>query len=343
MKRAPSTLFTSPLSAVDFAVRLAFFAVAPFGIVGAAAFFPVIGALVSVGLALAVFLVGEAARERARGSRLVSALLARELALEAYYRARRPRPFLYYVLYPLLFPYWLVNREARREFVLWKRFTIGSFVVLLASASQQYLTSWSPDLSFRDYLPVLGVSVGVEWFLVLALLMPIATTVVGFHATMRRGRLIALLLVGLTSTGLAVARLARRRDPIVSYATRERVQLRTSKDRGSAREAQLAGLQAAWANWRALRGSIEGDGKVEGLPLDAARAALGRYYKPDEAFAFDLWASPRKSPRVLVLYFEARRRRDPIWVALSRDGGEITDADKLPKGAFAAMRHAAKE
>jgi hypothetical protein len=44
---------------------------------------------------------------------------------------------------------------------------------------------------------------------------------------------------------------------------------------------------------------------------------------------------------VLVLYFEARGKRDPIWVALRRDGSEITDAAALPKGAFAAMRHAA--
>src|SRR5262249_21149323 len=145
-------------------------------------------------------------------------LLSRELALEAYYRARRPRPFLYYVFYPLLFPYWLINREARTEFVLFKGFTVGSFVVLIGSVTADYFVHWRPELRLRDYMPVLALTIGVEWLLVLALLMPIATTVVGFHATMRRGRLVALLLIGLFSTALATARLLRRRDPIVSFA-----------------------------------------------------------------------------------------------------------------------------
>lgn len=113
--------------------------------------------------------------------------------------------------------------------------------------------------------------------------------------------------------------------------------------RRSAHAAQLAGLNAAWSQWRALRSAIEGDGKVEGEPLDAAREALERFYKPDESFAFDLWASPRKKPELLVIYFEARRRRAPIWAARRRDGTEITDPKELPKGAFAAMRHATEE
>jgi len=35
---------------------------------------------------------------------------------------------------------------------------------------------------------------------------------------------------------------------------------------------------------------------VQGKPLDDARTALETFYKHDEAFAFDLWASPRSRP-----------------------------------------------
>jgi len=86
---------------------------------------------------------------------------------------------------------------------------------------------------------------------------------------------------------------------------------------------------------------LEGDGKVEGQPLAAARAVLEPFYKHDEAYAFDLWAAPRKHPRILVLYFEARRRKPPIWVAIGGDGSEIRDRAGLPAGALHEMRKAA--
>ena len=57
-----STLLSSPLSALDFAIRLAFFALAPFAIVVVAELFPVRGALIDVGLALLVFVASEAVR-----------------------------------------------------------------------------------------------------------------------------------------------------------------------------------------------------------------------------------------------------------------------------------------
>lgn len=64
MSKDRSTLLSSPLSMADFLARLAFFAGAPFAIVLAAGLFPVRGALVDVGLALLVFLLGEGAGPR---------------------------------------------------------------------------------------------------------------------------------------------------------------------------------------------------------------------------------------------------------------------------------------
>ena len=57
----------------------------------------------------------------------------------------------------------------------------------------------------------------------------------------------------------------------------------------------------------------------------------------DEAQAFDLWYSKQGKSTVLVLYFEARRNNDPIWLAMSQSGTVSHDARALPRGAFNAM------
>ena len=339
MVKDRSTLLSSPLSLADFLARLAFFAIAPFAIVLAAELFPVRGALIDVGLALTVFILGEAARRYATRFRPLGLLLREALAFETYYRGRQPSPFAYYVAYPLLFPYWLYNREARREFWMFRGYTVGSFVILLLSLAWQFYSSWLPQLGFHDFLPAVLLSLGVETLLVLSLLMPIATTVVWYHTSFRRRRLVAMLLVGALSTTFALGRVLSHRDPIVSYLTRERVRLRTAAARRGAHRALQNAVEVAWRDLVKVRG-VEGDGKVEGKALDDARAALEKFYKHDEAFAFDLWASPRSRPRVLVLYSQSRRQRPPIWVAL-KDGGEIRKPDQLPKGAFLAMRTAA--
>lgn len=340
MAKDRSTLLTSPLSMADFVARLVFFASAPFAIVLAAELFPVRGALIDVGLALFVFLLGEAPRRGAMRYRPVKFLLREALAFENYYRAQKPRSFAYYVAYPLLFPYWLYNREARREFWMFRGYTLASFVILLASLGWQFFSSWRPQLGFRDFLPAVLLSLAVETLLVLSLLMPIATTVVWYHGSFRRRRLLLILLVGALSTGYALTRVLNHRDPIVSYLTRERVRLRTAAARKSAHRALENAVEVAWRDLVKEKKVVQGDGKVEGKALDDARAALESFYKHDEAFAFDLWASPRSRPRVLVLYAQSRRKRSPIWVAL-KDGAEVRKPDLLPKGAFLAMRAAA--
>jgi hypothetical protein len=105
-------------------------------------------------------------------------------------------------------------------------------------------------------------------------------------------------------------------------------------------------LDAARAAYRVLPAAteeVEGDGNVAGEPLDAAHQALESYFKPDEASAFSLWASPRSRPKVVVVYFEARRGRRPIWVAVQRDGTELRSASQLPRGAFKVMRAISEE
>lgn len=321
----------------DFALRLVFFSLAPVAIVFAAELFPVRGALIDVGLALGVFVASEVVQRYASKYRLVKSLLKDALAFESHYRSHPPRAFLYYLAYPLLFPYWLVQREARREFLLFRGYTAGGLLVLLVTLGWQYFSAWAPELTVRQYLPYVALSLAVEMVLVLALLMPIATTVVWYHSSFRRGRLMILLLAALLATSFALARVARRRAPIVSYATRERVDLRTNASQLKAHRALLLAVRAA-AKSAASATEVEGDGNVTGGPLEAAQQALESYYKHDEASAFSLWASPRVHPKLLVLYFEARRDRKPIWVAIRNDGSEIRAASQLPKVAFKAMR-----
>lgn len=325
----------------DFVLRLAFFSLAPVAIVFAAELFPVRGALVDVGLALTVFVAGEAVQRWASKTRLIRALLREALAFETYYRGRSPRPFLYYLAYPLLFPYWLINGDARREFFVFRGYTLGGLLILLVSLGWQYYSSWAPELSLRQYVPYVFISLGVEMLLALALLMPIATTVVWYHGSGRRGRLVVVLLAGLLSTCIVFYRVMSRRAPIVSFATRERVSLRTAVSKRSAHKALLNAVQLAYKSMVKIPG-VEGDGKVMGAPLEQANAALEKFYKHDEAYAFNLWASPRRHPKVLVLYFEARRKQRPIWVAIRGDGTELRSPSQLPKGAFKAMRAASE-
>jgi hypothetical protein len=323
--------------ALDFVLRLVFFAAAPFLLVVIASLFPVTGALVQVGFALGVFFAGEAVRRLAVRSKLAATILGTQLAFEAYYRTHRPYPFLYYVLFPFLFPYWLAVREARQEFLLFKGYTLASFALLLVSLIVQYVRAFPPELGVRDFLPIAGGTFLVETAVVLMFLMPIVTTVVHFHHERAPGRLAVLLLVGFASVCVAFFRIEHRRDPVVSYATRLRVNLRTNARPHAAAQAQTLALRAAWKVLPKEREDIDSDGKVEGAALDAAHEALTTFYKNDEAQAFDLWYKRQGKSATMVVYFEARRRHEPIWLAMSQGGGATHDVKALPSGAFHAM------
>jgi hypothetical protein len=277
-------------------------------------------------------------REIGGRSRIVKLVLSSFLDLDAFYAKHPPKPFAYYVLYPLLFPYWLGNATARREFWMYKGYTLASFGLLLASLALQYMQAFPPQLGVDAFVPIGLKSLGMEALVILVFLMPIATTVVHFHQKRSFWPLAFLALVGVASTTRALLQIHARRDPVVSYATRERVILRTEARATDAEHAQASALKAAWKALPKDHVDVDRDGKVEpGPALDAARAALSGFYKNDEAYAFDLWLTAHGKRGVLVLYFEARRKAQPIWLAL--DGGTtITHAPgSLPKGAFDAM------
>ncbi len=328
-------------SILDFTLRLAFFATAPFVLVFLAALFPLTGALVQIGLALGVFFTAEAARGLSARSRVARIVLGKFLRFEEYYRTHPPKPLAYYVFYPLLFPYWLIVPAARREFLIFKGYTIASFVVLVGGLVAQYLLAFAPDLGLREFAPIAIGTFLVESVVVLAFLMPIVTTVVHYHLARAPRRLAVLLVVGFVSIGVATYLLHRPRDPVVSFATRARVRLRTKARPGPASDAQYRALVDAWKTLALDKSDVDRDGKVEGAALERARATLATFYKTDEAYAFDLWLTKRHKKATLVVYFEARSGKPPIWLALDEAGARIHDAKRLPKGAFGAMKHAA--
>ena len=322
---------------LDFLMRLAFFAATPFLLVLVASLFPVTGAVVQIGIALGAFFTGEALRRLITKSKLVKLALSGQLEFEAYYRAHKPRPFLYYVFYPVLFPYWAAVREARQEFLLFKGYTLASFGLLVVSLAVQYVRFFPPELGGREFVPLAAGSFLVETVVVLMFLMPIVTTVVHFHTLRAPRRLTALLIVGLVSVSLAVIRIERKRDPVVSYATRQRVDQRTHAKPRDAENAQIAALRAGWKVLPKDKTDVDHDGKVEGDVLAATQDALVGFYKNDEAHAFDLWSTRHGKKALLVLYFEARGKNEPIWLAMDGFGNAVHDPKQLPPGAFNAM------
>lgn len=317
----------------DFAMRIAFFAAAPFLVVFAAELFPVTGAVVQIGLALLVFLLGEAGKRALGQRRWLRTLLRNELAFDAHYRDRPPRPFLYYVFYPFLFPYWLTQPDARREFLLYKGYTWPALALLMLSLIVQYLRVCPPELSLRDFAPIAAGSLLAETIVVLMFLMPIVTTVVHFHRQHAPRHLWVLLLVASASVGYSIVRIERRRDPIVSYATRTRVRLRTDARPELAKEVQQRALEQAARALASESTTLPYDERLEGLALDQARNALLAFYKEDEAQAFELWYSdpgasihaalgrldgsaPQAQGALLTLFFPARRAHRPIWLSL---------------------------
>jgi hypothetical protein len=329
------------IGALDFSLRLAFFLVAPFCLAFVAALFPISGALAQLGLALVGFLASELVRDVAVRSRAARWLFSSSLQFEAYYRAHPPRPFLYYVFYPFLFPYWLAVPEARREFLLYKGYTLASFALLVVSLGVSYVRAFPPELGLEDFAPIALGTLAAETVAVLVLLMPLMTTVVHYHSRRAPRRLATLLVAGMLSVGTAGYLLERPRDPVVSLATRARVRLRAKARPSSVYRAHMHALRDAWQALPNPDSDVDTDGKVQGLALEQAHTALESFYRTDEAHSFDLWLSRRSKHAVLVLYFESRGKKGPIWLALETGGKIIQDPKKLPRGAFVAMKHAA--
>lgn len=296
-------------------------------------------------LALCIAVVSFIDLVRAAAGRvpLLAKILGGPLQFEQYYRLHPPKPFPYYVFYPLCFPYWLAVDSARRELLLYKTINLVSLAILGVTAVYEYFAYFRPELGVGECLHILLVAAVLELLAVMFLMMPLATSLVKYRLAGQKGRLAVLLAVGALSVTLAIVGLARRRDPVVSWAAKERVIMRTKAKKAKARQTQVAAVKHAWSilskHWH---DDLDEDGKVMGDAMDGARESLLQFYKKDEVNAFDAWLFHKKGQApLLVLYVPAHRKKPPMFVALDRAGHEVRSLKALPKGALKSMNVAA--
>ena len=312
------------LAPVGFAARLVYFLLAPFVLIAAGRVFPVWGAAINLGLVLVVFFTASTLRRWAERSRVARVLFGRQLELEAYYRERPPRPFLYYVLYPLLAPYWLLSRQARREFTLYKGYSLFGVVLVILFAGIDYARNWAPDIAFKPFFGATVATIVVQLVLVLAILMPVATSVITYSLAGSRGRLGVLFAAAVLSTLFGVLAVVSMREQ-VPVTVRARIHFRTDAKKEEARAARLDAIRAA-----ALAGHA---GASRDAVLAAARDALGSFYRPDEVRGFRLFTSKWGG----MIFCPATKRRPAIWVAMRSSGGIVEDEAQLPADARAAL------
>jgi len=335
---------TSALGVLEYVLRLVFFACVPFGVVILSQVVPMGAALVNMLLALTAFFFGEMLYGAAEKRPWLKRVLRRQLAFEAYYRQHPPRPFLYYVFYPLLMPYWLIKSEARREFILFKGYTIVTILIVSIVGAYRYFFVYQPELSAKPFFIAFGIGLVIETFAVMMFIMPMTTSVVALHRKRQHRRLVVLLVVGLLSAGVAAGLMAQRHRTFPSLETRQRVSLRTAVKRPVAKEAMRKALVEAWRVRRVGKRDQwerDADGTVLGAPLDAAREKLETFYRSDEAGAFELWASSRNErPPVMILFAEGRKKGNPVWLGMRADGTLVENLKEVPKAARTAMRTA---
>lgn len=329
---------------VEYAARIAFFALVPFGVVLLAKLVPMEAAILNMVLALVVFFSGEMLLAAAEKRPWLRRVLRRQFAFEAYYREHAPRPFAYYVFYPLLMPYWLWNGPARREFWLFKGYTVLTVLVVSAVGAYRYFFVYQPQLDFRAFVGAFGIGLVLETLAVITLVMPMTTSVVALHKRRQKRRLVALLAVGLVSAGVALGMLVVRHRTFPSLETRQRIIARTSADPVAAKAGMKRALEQAWKVRRAGSRDAwerETDGTITGLPLEEARGILGGFFRDDEASAFELWTTARKErPAIMIVFAEGRKKGNPVWLGMKYDGTVIDRLVDVPRPARRAMRSA---
>jgi hypothetical protein len=294
-----------------------------------------------------VFFTAAAIRNAAEKRPWLKRVFRKPLAFEDYYRTHAPRPFVYYVFYPVLFPYWLTNRDARREFLNFRGYTAFSLIVLVVSGVYQYFFKWRPELGFRDFaLTLVGVTI-IEVIITLSILMPIATTVVQYHLGRKHKRMAVLTVATVLVTALVVYGYTKKRHEIVPIPTSYRMVLRTQAAPQRSLAVRTKALRLAFRALHYHEGQIDKDSRIEseilGGPIDEARDALSELYKTDETYCFHLVVFQKGKIRILVLYGDPGSvKRKILWIGM-RGLGEIVDQDdELPPNAFAIMRKNAK-
>lgn len=330
------------LSTLEYILRLAFFAAVPFLLVLATLLLPMTGAIVTMGIALVGFFSAELMLRAAERRPWLKGVLEQPLAFEAHYRANPPAPFLYYVFYPLLFPYWLRNARARREFLLYRGYTLVTLAILVSIGAFRFFVVYQPEIGIGTFLKVFAATLVIESLAVCVFVMPMTTSVVTLHQRGQRKRLWLILAVGLVSAAASGEIVYQRRHAFPSYETRLRIVWRTKADPARSLVVRDKALRIAW-NARRAKGEAWGreeDGNVVGEPIDQAREVLASFYRDDEAAAFELWTTGRRDKTQLMVLYADTPRLGSVFLAMRADGTRVERLADIPKPARKVMRTA---
>ena len=294
---------------VDDVLRFVYVLIAPAVMVVLAKLVPITGIVISTGVATIIALTGSSQWIRAVATiRFVGKPLAKFGRLGEYYRAHPPKPLLYYVAYPLLFPYWLFNKAARTELFVYKRIGVLALLVTIGTSIYDYFHNWVP-LPGKYFANTMLATAIMQLLVTFMFVMPIVTTLLtyqrqGHKKTTWTLTACALILGGMMWVGMA-------RFPAVTFATQARLRARIKHEPEVARAAMRAALDAG--------------------NVDAAHAVLETAFRPDEVRAFHI--QPWKDG---VLLWAKTRNHEVAWTAKTR-AGFATSAAELPAPARDAL------
>ena len=320
----------SLLSTGDFVLRLVYFLVAPAMLLLIALILPIAGILINVGVAIVVYFLAQ----RIRRVPALSQVFGRALVFEAYYREHPPKPFLYYVFYPFLFPYWLSKANARRELFAYKSFTGMSLVILIGYAVYRYLVYWRPEIPIQSFLKFALLAIVIQLVVAMLFLMPLATSVIAYHGDGKKVRLAFLLGAMALSFGFTIHRHFARPPLIHPLEIAMRTRLRTTIAGRRAETVLETAAKAAAADLivdQKMPDTLR-DIWIEGSPADIARQKLAALYKPDECEDFKLSIVKTQPGPDALLLFQARNGSSPpnVWIAVYASGAKVPD-DAVPK------------
>lgn len=293
--------------AVDYVLRFLYLFLAPLMLVGISQVMPIMGIMIGAGLATVVAVFGsDRWQDSVKRIRLLERfeIVGRVVGgmgrLGDYYREHPPKPLVYYIAYPLLFPYWIFNRVARREFLLYRRLNAITLVIVIITGVLDYVRNWRP-IPFNYFF---GVAIGTFIFQLLAtfaLVMPIVTTILLYHQRKLKKTLWAALACIVLTGGLGLY--VVRSSTSLSVGVQTRLRARTGYFHHEAVDALAHGLDAALASFK--RAPTDG-----AAALAAAQEAIQTLYHPDEAAAFHLYAD-----HGVIMLFVRFKNEPPIWLA----------------------------
>lgn len=309
---------------MTYIARIAFFSIAPMACMAAANVAPIMGAIINLALAIVMMFAGHWLLEHTDSPALAERIRRTRDKFLDYYRENPPRRFSYYVLYPFILPYWLINKRARRELALYKNLGLAAMVVLLAEKLVEFFRVWQPEIGLDEFVPVTLTTLIFEVIIILFLVMPIVTSLVELHLGGQRKQFKTLAIVGTVSFGIGV--IMTFAQPGISREVVTRIRARAA---AVPQKAARVHRQAEAAVRERVTGKTIGrDGKVPGDVTAAARRALRGLYRDDEASAFRVWVSPGDAPHVIVLYVPTS---DDVFHAWDKTGAAITGMSELPE------------